>query len=289
MYLFKSPSGTYYTRLCLPKYLKIKGFPFDIKASLLTKERHIANYRNALIVAKLHPIVHNTSNCLSLGEFNQQVSDIIDEVRGCFDSPSVPIQPRKSQPRKVSPPIEKHSITKTLESFIESKKLQNLTHLSLSQLQKRCEYFIAKMTVSTVQEVSLAVANRYVDELLRDGRSNKTSREYLAAISQFFKWCASREIALSNPFTGVELPKTLKIPSEERKRWSSKDLSRLFSDAHFQKADEQIQLAVSMILRQGARPAEICQLHVDDVVFYADLPYINVADGIKSPRYLNSY
>lgn len=100
MYLFKSPSGTYYTRLCLPKALKIRGFPFDIKASLLTKERHIANYRNALIVAKLHPVVHNTPEGTSPDEFNRQVSDIIDEVRDCFDSPSTPIQPPKISAEK---------------------------------------------------------------------------------------------------------------------------------------------------------------------------------------------
>ncbi|MFL0932941.1 tyrosine-type recombinase/integrase [Vibrio parahaemolyticus] len=287
MYLLKSPSGTYYTRLCLPKSLKIRGFPFDIKASLLTKERHIANYRNALIVAKLHPIVHNTPDATSLGEFNRQVSDIIDEVRDCFDSPSTPIQPRKPRQRKVSPPIYRDLLTQTLDSFIESKKLQNLTHLSLSQLQKRCEYFIAKMAVKTVQEVSLAVANRYVDELLRDGRSNKTNREYLAAISQFFKWCVSREIILSNPFTGVELPKTLKKPSEERERWSSKDLKRLFSDAHFQQAEEQIQLAVSLILHHGTRPAEICQLSMSDVILDAEVPYLNICQESEKQHLKN--
>ncbi|MGR5069370.1 tyrosine-type recombinase/integrase [Vibrio alfacsensis] len=289
MYLFKSPSGTYYTRLCLPKALKIRGFPFDIKASLLTKERHIANYRNALIVAKLHPIVHNTSNCTSLDEFTQQVSEIIDEVRDCFDSPSIPIQPRKPQQRKVSPPIEKDSITQTLESFIESKKLQNLTHLSLSQLQKRCQYFITKMSVNTVQEVSLVVANEYVDELLRDGRSNKTNREYLAAISQFMKWCVSREFVALNPFQGIQLPKVLKKPSEERERWSSSDLTRLFSDTHFQQSDEQIQLAVSMILHHGARPAEVCQLHVDDVIFDPDVPYININEHHESQHLKNEH
>ncbi|MGR5414706.1 tyrosine-type recombinase/integrase [Vibrio astriarenae] len=289
MYLLKSPSGTYYTRLCLPKALKIRGFPFDIKASLLTKDRHIANYRNALIVAKLHPIVHSTSNCTSLDEFTQQVSEVITEVRDCFDSPSVLIKPRKPQQRKVSPPIEKDSITQILESFIESKKLQNLTHLSLSQLQKRCQYFITKMSVNTVQEVSLVVANEYVDELLRDGRSNKTNREYLAAISQFMKWCVSREFVALNPFQGIQLPKVLKKPSEERERWSSCDLNRLFSDTHFQQSDDQIQLAVSMILRHGARPAEICQLHVNDVVFDADVPYLDINEDYENQHLKNEH
>ena len=42
MYLSKNASGTYYTRLPLPKSLRDRGLPFAIRTSLCTKDRQLA-------------------------------------------------------------------------------------------------------------------------------------------------------------------------------------------------------------------------------------------------------
>ncbi|WP_318480604.1 hypothetical protein [Photobacterium leiognathi] len=51
MYLQKAPNGAYQTRVCIPKPLRAFGYPFDIKVSLLTKERSEAIDRNLKIAS----------------------------------------------------------------------------------------------------------------------------------------------------------------------------------------------------------------------------------------------
>lgn len=51
MYLQKAPNGVYQTRVCIPKPLRAFGYPFDIKVSLLTKERSEAIERNFRIAS----------------------------------------------------------------------------------------------------------------------------------------------------------------------------------------------------------------------------------------------
>ncbi len=54
MYLSKNASGTYYTRLPLPKSLRDRGLPFAIRTSLCTKDRQLAvdqNRSHSFIIA----------------------------------------------------------------------------------------------------------------------------------------------------------------------------------------------------------------------------------------------
>ncbi|MCL1107790.1 hypothetical protein [Shewanella algicola] len=39
LYMSRAPNNVYFTRICLAKYLRDKGFPFDVKVSLLTRDR----------------------------------------------------------------------------------------------------------------------------------------------------------------------------------------------------------------------------------------------------------
>ncbi|WP_206747615.1 hypothetical protein, partial [Shewanella sp. 10N.286.52.B9] len=38
-HISRAPNNVYFTRICLAKSLRDKGFPFDIKVSLLTRDR----------------------------------------------------------------------------------------------------------------------------------------------------------------------------------------------------------------------------------------------------------
>ncbi|SNX48563.1 hypothetical protein VTH8203_02181 [Vibrio thalassae] len=96
MYLLKSPSGTYYTRLCFPKYLRSKDFPFDVKISLCAKERAIAVSRNAALIAKLHPTIHTLPSTVHFKDFKPTLDDVIIDVRGQFSKNT--FQPLSSSP-----------------------------------------------------------------------------------------------------------------------------------------------------------------------------------------------
>ena len=52
-YISRAPNNVYYTRICLAKSLRDKGFPFDIKVSLLTNDRAEAVIRNIDVAGTL--------------------------------------------------------------------------------------------------------------------------------------------------------------------------------------------------------------------------------------------
>lgn len=57
MYLYRAPNNVYFTRICLAKSLRDKGFPFDIKVSLLTRDRSEAVMRNTDVAGTLKRII----------------------------------------------------------------------------------------------------------------------------------------------------------------------------------------------------------------------------------------
>jgi hypothetical protein len=69
MYLFKASNYTYYTRICLPKNLRDRGFPFDLKISLLTKNRPLATERNLMVAAKLKSLINNITTQTQVADF----------------------------------------------------------------------------------------------------------------------------------------------------------------------------------------------------------------------------
>ena len=60
MYLSKNASGTYYTRLPLPKSLRDRGLPFAIRTSLCTKDRQLAVDRNLAVAARTRALIAAT-------------------------------------------------------------------------------------------------------------------------------------------------------------------------------------------------------------------------------------
>lgn len=60
MYLSKNASGTYYTRLPLPKSLRDLGLPFAIRTSLCTKDRQLAVDRNLAVAARTRVLIAAT-------------------------------------------------------------------------------------------------------------------------------------------------------------------------------------------------------------------------------------
>lgn len=54
MYLLKQSNSVYYLRVCSPKLLLDIGYPFDIKVSLLTKDRATATATATALLRNLH-------------------------------------------------------------------------------------------------------------------------------------------------------------------------------------------------------------------------------------------
>ncbi|WEM44690.1 site-specific integrase (plasmid) [Photobacterium sp. DA100] len=300
MYLFRAPNCTYYTRICLPKKLRDNGFPFDLKVSLLTKNRQLASERNLTVAARLKDLIAKAHAQSCVQAFKASSDAIINEVRCGFEcnqhhAEVSAVPTRKVELSEPNPVASRKTpivqLKAALDAFVESKKLQNVRPLTVHQLESRIKYCIESLPVGSICDVTPAYAFKYRDQLLREGRSYKTNKEYLAAASQFFKYAKTMGYIALNPFDGIKVDnKPLKPTSEERERWSLKDLKLFFNSAKFAKQDIEFQWVSWILLYTGMRPSEVCQLRVNDIK-EADGSYyfaVNVDDEGKYVKNSNS-
>lgn len=193
MYLFRAPNCTYYTRICLPKSLKVRGFPFDIKVSLLTKSRPVAVKRNFDVASQLRQLIDSVSLAVQADDFKQLVDEAIDAIREKFDGTAaheiqtVPIRGQLPQVKPSPASLPSMTLVAAQERFIASKSKESISPASVKQLLQRTTHFIQNTEASGVSEITSAHALSYRDVLLTEGRSHKSNKDYLAASSQFFK------------------------------------------------------------------------------------------------------
>lgn len=270
MYLFRAANCTYYTRICLPKALKGRGFPFDIKVSLLTKCRADAIERNLDVARTLRPLVSGVSPDETVADFKRLVDRTINQIRIGYTPPANKAVPMRrdceASAIEAPKPSSGISLSEALSQFIASKSKESVRPLTVKQLDQRICHFIASTLVTTVHQVTSAEALVYRDVLLDEGRSHKTNKEYLAAVSQFFKWCKLMCYTTANPFTDIPLAKSSSTGAgSARQRWQKHELKRLFQSAEFKAKDAAFKWVALLMLFHGLRPSEACQLRVEDI------------------------
>lgn len=86
MYLVKQSNAVYYSRMCYPQALINIGYPFDIKVSLLTKDRATAVLRNLHISAIIKQSLFDESplinpNPLLFRQFKRDLDQRLDHTR----------------------------------------------------------------------------------------------------------------------------------------------------------------------------------------------------------------
>ena len=282
MYLLKAPNGTYYTRLCLPKSLKDRDFPFDIKASLLTKTRSVAIARNVQLLGVLLPMLDSVSEQDNRDTFLSQVNAAIDKIRQSFqlDREGLGIE---AVPTRYHSPSAKHKNTpeSVLQAFVDSKRQENITHLTVHQLETRCRYFIESQSITDLCQVSASDAMKYKEHLMTEKKTAKLVRDYLAAIKQFFNWCRLHEKVTAHPFEHIKAPRSKgKAAHEDRQRWTKAQLLALISNTKFKVQSDSFRWITLLLIAHGCRPAEACQLRTSDIVLDDDNPVLRITpDG----------
>ena len=134
MYLFRAPNCTYYTRICLSKSLRDRGFPFDLKISLLTKSRSTAVIRHFEIAPALKILINSVSLIENSEDFKGAVDQRVDVIRQKFETSAVIGEsgcnniPMRSQnannKREISNPRALITLADALAKFIESKSIK---------------------------------------------------------------------------------------------------------------------------------------------------------------------
>ncbi|GGB58267.1 tyrosine-type recombinase/integrase [Shewanella inventionis] len=317
MYLYRAPNNVYFTRICLSKYLRDKGFPFDVKVSLLTRDRAEAVIRNIDVAGTLKKIIKSIDHQTRINDFIRYVDEVINHLRAQFDADdsditfnttqkphSIPIRDTKlSEYRETTAVAQAKPViglNEALSAFIISKQKSAIRPLSIKQLEQRTRHFIdtvsSKSALKTkfktddkcVHDITSADAMTYRDELLTQGRSYKSNKEYLAAIFQFFKWCQLMNYSNHNPFESVTVGQKPKAKANQgRNRWTASELKRLIRSTAFNDSTDDFKWVTLMMLYGGLRPSEACQLLLSDIKQVDGVDCISVDDSGAGQRIKN--
>ncbi|AZG74832.1 hypothetical protein EGC82_20015 [Shewanella livingstonensis] len=317
MYLYRAPNNVYFTRICLAKYLRDKGFPFDVKVSLLTRDRAEAVIRNIDVAGALKKIIKSIDHQTRINDFIRYVDEVINNLRAQFDAAdpditfnitqkphSIPIRETKlSQHRETTSVAQAKPViglNEALSAFIISKQKSAIRPLSIKQLEQRTRHFIdtvsSKSILKTklktddkcVHDITSADAMTYRDELLTQGRSYKSNKEYLAAIFQFFKWCQLMNYCNHNPFESVTVGQKPKAkPNQARDRWTHTELKRLLRSSSFKASTTDFKWVTRLMLYGGLRPSEACQLKPGDIKLIDGIHCISIDDSGAVQRLKN--
>ncbi|WP_265434297.1 tyrosine-type recombinase/integrase [Aeromonas salmonicida] len=274
MYLSKNASGTYYTRLPLPKVLRDRGLPFAIRTSLCTKERQLAVDRNLAVAARARALIAATPADATPRSFYRWIRAEIDAFKAAgFAVPLVSSQSIAS-PAESSPcPAKGIALTQALTQFLDAKSSEGIQHKSVGQLQVRINAFITWAKGLRVDEVMPTQAQEYRNGLLRKADiSFKTKTDHLAALKQFFRWCVALDYCSRNPFDGLTAgKKPNKRADEERVRWYRPQLAQLFASLRSKQSQKGKKLKIQdwwvplLCLYAGLRPSEACQLKTQNI------------------------
>ena len=152
MYLYRAPNNVYFTRICLAKSLRDKGFPFDVKVSLLTHDRAEAVIRNIDVAGTLKKIIKSIDHQTRINDFIRYVDEVINHLRAQFDADdsditfnitqkphSIPIRDTKLSEHRETTAVAQAkpvlALDEALTSFIISKQKSAIRSLSIKQLE----------------------------------------------------------------------------------------------------------------------------------------------------------
>jgi integrase len=304
--------------MVLPAYLRDKGFAADIKVSLLTKQRSIAIGRNLVVAGILRALINNLTPQSQPDVFKAQVNQLINDTRAGFVGETdtlddnakpvreiiqfIPSRPTKlahnsaaydnyssltnlafsncSDSKKQTNSVANVTLTDALIKFIASKQKQSVSVLTVKQLNQRIGHFIERTHLDDVFDITSAEAMEYKDCLLEEGRSHKSNKDYLAAVSQFFKWCKLMRYTSANPFDEVKLSKPSNQAGHDlaRQRWQPEQLKHVLQSQDFIDKHPDFKWITLLMLYHGLRPSEACQLHSNDITVIDGISVIHVTN-----------
>ncbi|HHQ4742002.1 TPA: site-specific integrase [Aeromonas veronii] len=269
MYLSKNASGTYYTRLPLPKSLRDRGLPFAIRTSLCTKDRQLAVDRNLAVAARTRALIAATPADTTPRSFYRWIRADLDAFKAAgFAASLTPSQSIASPIESSTCPAKGIALTQALTQFLDAKSSEGIQHKSVGQLQLRINAFVTWAKGVKADQVTPTLAQEYRNILLRKSDiSFKTKTDYLAALKQFFRWCVALDYCSRNPFDGLTAGKRPnKRADEERVRWYRPQLAQLFASLRSKQSQKGRKLKIQdwwvplLCLYAGLRPSEACQL-----------------------------
>ncbi|MBO0177212.1 site-specific integrase [Vibrio parahaemolyticus] len=283
MYLYKNRHSNYYSRICIPKHLRLLGFPDEIRFSLETKIRSEGLDRSlpiAMVAREWFKSIANQS-IVSVDEALDQLRHSVSLIkRNDFGVTFVASKrtPKKDKSlkcnaKKSSRPAKKCNNEMWLEKFLAYKANDGIRHSSVQQLGARSRLFLSVIT-KPLSQLTTKDALDFKAYLIASDKGHKTQKEILASVKQFIKWLRLQNVISTSPFEGIVIKQPTKKASEDRQRWSQESLQLLFNHSNFAKLPNELTPQNKredfwiplMLLYSGARTGEICQLMSRDIV-----------------------
>lgn len=139
---------------------------------------------------------------------------------------------------------------------------KGLKPTTVSNYRRYIENDVTGSTVGVVKlsELRRDHVQRYVDQLMDDGRGAETIHRIIAVLKTAFKY------AVRDGFMGANVANDIDLPTVERKPitvWEVKDLQKFFNEADKHRLGDLFQLVARTALRRG----EVLGLRWDDVDF----------------------
>ncbi|HHF3123666.1 TPA: tyrosine-type recombinase/integrase [Vibrio diabolicus] len=278
MYLLKLPSSVYYHRSPVPVSLRERGFPNEVRFSLLTKERQIALERNIHVSLAMKQSFESalTDDALTYNDIKAALNQKISALRdGYTVSTSQEMRLSVIAPK---PKLKHFDAMHALREFLRSKESDNVTALTLHQIEQRTMHCLDFLESSS-KPYSEEALEAYLEHLKSQGRSAKTNKEYFAVVRQFFCWCHNKRLIKVNPCLNLKPKfKSVKHASEQRDTWKANELDVLFHSPEYQSRSEDFRYITLLQAYHGLRPNEACQLSIANVQQEDGFWFVDITD-----------
>ncbi|EOV2003331.1 tyrosine-type recombinase/integrase, partial [Vibrio parahaemolyticus] len=279
MYLLKLPSSVYYHRSPVPTTLRERGFPNEVRLSLLTKDRQIALERNIHVSLAMKQSFESalTDDALTYNDIKAALNQKISALRDSYTvSTSQVMRLSVIAPK---PKLKHFDAMHALREFLRSKESDNVTALTLHQLEQRTMHCLDFLESSS-KPYSEEALEEYLEHLKSQGRSAKTNKDYFASIKQFFTWCHAKSLIKVNPCLNLTAKfKSNKHASEQRDVWKASELNLLLDSSEYQSKSEDFRYITELQIYHGLRPNEACQLFICNVQCNDNLWFLDITDA----------
>lgn len=149
-----------------------------------------------------------------------------------------------------------------LEKFIKKLEAENKSNFTIIAYKKDLEQFIGYLTsqeIQDIREVKKDHISRFIEKLMIDGYTKKSSSRKLNSIRTFFRYLKQEGFIDQNPSLDVSHPKYNQTPP----RIFSKLEYRALRD--FAKEDTRTYALVEILLQTGMKIGELANLKLEDI------------------------
>ncbi|ELB2150097.1 tyrosine-type recombinase/integrase [Vibrio parahaemolyticus] len=279
MYLLKLPSSVYYHRSPVPTTLRERGFPNEVRLSLLTKDRQIALERNMhlSLVVKQSFETALSDDALSYNDIKETLYQKLSELRDDYVADTAHVL--RPNVTGTKPQLNNFDAKHALSKFLQAKKSDSVTALTLHQLEQRTMHCLDFLESSS-KPYNEEALEEYLEHLKSEGRSAKTNKDYFASIKQFFTWCHTKSLIKVNPCLNLTAKfKSIKHASEQRDVWKASELNLLLDSSEYQSKSEDFRYITELQIYHGLRPNEACQLFMGNIQYEDDLWFLDITDA----------